>query len=232
VMKEAPSFHIQSPAEVFFVYVQIAVIAGIFASMPVFFYHFWRFVAPGLYRNERSAVATFVIGATFCFALGAAFALYVAFPFGFEYLLGFAQERKGNFSVLEQVAKVYDLEVNYRTAHFVRATIKNSLMMERYIDMMLKLLLAFGLVFELPVILYVLAKVGIVTHRGLWRFFRYWIVLAFIIGAILTPPDVVSQVMMSVPLVLMYLVGILIAWVVDRKRLRREQQERGYTDRP
>jgi sec-independent protein translocase protein TatC len=232
VLKEAPTLHQQSPADVFFVYVEIAVLAGIFASLPVFFYHFWRFVAPGLYKHERAAVGTFVLGATVCFIGGAAFAYYVAFPFGFEYLLGFAKGRKGNFSILEQLAKVYDLKVNYETARFVRAAIKDTIMMEKYIDMMVKLLLAFGLVFELPVVIGVLAKVGFVTARGLWRFFRYWIVIAFIIGAILTPPDVVSQVMMSVPLVLMYLVGIVIAWLVDRGRQRRELEQLGYTDKP
>jgi len=231
VMKEAPALHIKSPADVFFVYVEISVMAGIFASVPIFLYHFWRFVAPGLYRNERAAVATFVIGATVCFASGAAFAYYVAFPFGFEYLLGFAYERKGNFSILEQVARVYDLEVNHRVAKFVRAAVKPTIMMDTYIEMMTKLLLAFGLVFELPVVIYVLSKVGIVTHRGLLRFFHYWVVLAFIIGAILTPPDVVSQVLMSIPLIIMYLIGIVIAWFIDRNRAKAELEGMGYSEK-
>jgi sec-independent protein translocase protein TatC len=231
VMKEAPTLHIKSPADVFFVYLELAVMAGLFASVPVFLYHFWRFVAPGLYRNERQAVATFVVGATVCFTSGAAFAYYVVFPFGFEYLLGFAYERKGNFSVLEQVARVYDLEINHRVAKFVRAAVKPTIMMDAYVTMMTKLLLAFGIVFELPVIIYVLAKTGIVTHRGLWRFFRYWVVLAFLIGAILTPPDPASQVMMAVPLVVMYLIGIVIAWFIDRGREKRELEGMGYSDK-
>jgi sec-independent protein translocase protein TatC len=231
VMRQSPELHIQSPMDVFFVYVELAAVAGIVLASPLVFWQLWAFVSPGLYRNEKRLTLGFVISATLCFVGGMAFAYYVVFPFGFDYLLGFAYDRKGNFSLLEQLARVYDLQVDYGAARFVRAAVRPTIMMDRYVDLMLKLLFAFGLIFEMPLVMYFLARTGLVTHRGLIRFFRYWIVLAFIIGAVLTPPDVMSQLMMSIPLVLMYCLGILFAWYFTRKRERLEREALGYRDR-
>jgi sec-independent protein translocase protein TatC len=151
----------------------------------------------------------------------------VVFPYGFEHLLDFAFERTGNFSLMEQMAKVFGLEVDYKKLGLVKAAIKPTIMMEKYVSLVLKLLLAFGLIFELPLVLYFLARMGLVTHRGLLRFFRYWVVVSFLISAALTPPDVFTQTMMSGPLILMYLSGIAVAWSITRSRERRERREAG-----
>jgi len=229
-MKDSPSLHIQTPTEVFFVYLKLALGAGVILSSPYLLYQLWMFVAPGLYKRERRIGASFVFLGTIFFLVGLAFAYYIVLPFGFTYLLGYAYERE-HFSVLEQIAKVYDLRVDYTAAQFARAVIKPTIMMEKYISIVTKLLLAFGLVFELPLVLYFLAKVGLVDHRKLLRFFRYWVVIAFLLAAILTPPDLITQAMMAAPLIVMYLSGIVVAWVVTVRRERRqakEAQEMGY----
>lgn len=231
-MKVSPSLHIQTPTEVFFVYLKLSLAAGCIVASPYLLYQLWMFVAPGLYKRERRIGAAFVILGTLFFLVGLAFAYYIVLPFGFAYLLGYAYERK-HFSVLESVARVYDLQVDYSVAQFARAVIKPTIMMEKYISIVTKLLLAFGLVFELPLVLYFLAKVGLVDHRKLWKFFRYWIVIAFLLGAILTPPDLITQAMMAAPLIVMYLSGIVVAWVVTVRRERRqarEAREMGYGD--
>ncbi len=231
-MKDSPSLHIQTPTEVFFVYLKLSLAAGLILAAPYLLYQIWMFVAPGLYKRERRIGAAFVFFGTGFFLVGIAFAYYIVLPFGFAYLLGYAYERE-HFSILEAMAKVYHLEVDYSQAQFARAIIKPTIMMEKYISIVTKLLLAFGLVFELPLVLYFLAKVGLVDHRKLWKFFRYWIVIAFLLAAVLTPPDLITQAMMAAPLIVMYLSGIVVAWVVTVRRERREAREAremGYAD--
>ncbi len=223
-MKTSPSLHIQTPTEVFFVYLKLSLAAGCILAAPYILYQIWMFVAPGLYKRERRIGVAFVFLGTFFFLIGIGFAYYIVLPFGFAYLLGYAYERE-HFSVLERVAGVYNLQVDYSVAQFARAVIKPTIMMEKYISIVTKLLLAFGLVFELPLVLYFLAKVRLVDHRKLWRFFRYWIVIAFLLAAILTPPDLITQAMMAAPLIVMYLSGIVVAWVVTVRRDRREAKE-------
>ncbi|MFH2008423.1 MAG: twin-arginine translocase subunit TatC [bacterium] len=242
-LKHSPELHIQSPMEVFYVYLKLSLLAGIIASMPFILLQMWLFVAPGLYKGERRLAVSFVFFGTVFFIGGIAFAYYLVFPFGFKYLLGYAYERAGNFSILEQMTRAFNdvkyelfsfnLEVNYEKARFVKAAIKPTIMMEKYITLVVKLLLAFGLVFELPLVLFFLARVGLVTHRGLIKFFRYWVVIAFLLAAVLTPPDVITQVMMAGPLILMYLSGIVAAWLITTGRERRERREAaalGYRD--
>lgn len=234
-MQHQPRLHIQSPMEVFFVHLKLAVIAGLVVAAPFVFLQLWLFVAPGLYKRERRVTISFVFFASAFFFGGIAFAYYVVFPFGFEYLLSFAYDRQ-DFSVLEGIARSLDhagiaaVEVNFRTARFVSATIEPTIMMEKYISLVVKLLLAFGLIFELPLVFYFLAKIGMVTHRSLWRFFRYWIVISFLLAAILTPPDVVTQAMMAGPLIVMYLGSIVVAWFITRRRERREARMQGYDE--
>ncbi len=227
---QRPEVHIQSPIETFFVYLKLALIAGIIVTAPWIFLQVWLFVAPGLYKNERRMATSFVFFGTFFFFGGVAFGYYVVLPFGFSYLLGMAYDSAGYWSVLEQVGKVFHLAVDYQAAGFVRAAIKPTIMMESYVSLVLKLLLAFGLVFELPLVLYFLAKIGMVTHRGLLKFFRFWVVLSFLISAVLTPPDVFTQTLMAGPLIVMYLSGIVVAWVITTRRERREAKELGYDD--
>jgi sec-independent protein translocase protein TatC len=185
--------HSPTPAALFLAYIKIAVFAGILVAMPIIFYQIWAFVAPGLYAKEKRLAIPFVIVSTLLFVGGAYFGWVFALAMAFNYLLSFAGDL-GNGLTLE-----------------------NTIMIGDYIDFVVRLLLAFGVSFELPVIVFFLAFSGIVTHKQLLRFSRYFIVLAFFISAIITPPDVMSQFLLAVPLIALYFVSILIAWLVQRK---------------
>jgi sec-independent protein translocase protein TatC len=186
--------------EAFWVDMSIGLWAGIFASSPFIFYQLWRFIAPGLYKRERRYTIAFAIFSAIFFVTGALFCFYFVLPNLYDFLLGYGSEE-----------------------------LKPMIMMQDYLDLTRDMMLAFGAVFELPLLIYFLALVGLVTHRGLWKFNRWFIVLAFIIGAILTPsPDVVSQIMMATPMVILYNLSILLAWrvTVKRERKAREIDER------
>lgn len=177
-----------TPAEAFFTYFKVALLAGIFAASPVILYQIWLFVAPALYSHEKKYVIPFVISSTLLFIGGAAFGYFIVFPFGFKFLLSFATD-------LIQPAP----------------RLKESL---SFCSM---LLFAFGLTFELPLLILFLSKVGVVNARMLARNRRYAIVAIFIVAAILTPPDVVSQLMMAIPLLILYEAGIWIAKIFGRR---------------
>ncbi|MDR2905087.1 MAG: twin-arginine translocase subunit TatC [Helicobacteraceae bacterium] len=172
--------------EQFFTAILVSFFSALLISLPVIFYQIWAFVAPGLYANEKKFVIPFVLGATIMFLLGAAFAYYIVFPFGFEYLVNFGQE-------------------------IVTAKIS----IGEYLGFFLKLIFGFGVSFELPVFCFFLAKIGLITDRALKEFFRYAIVLIFIFAAILTPPDVLTQVLMALPLITLYGVSIIIVRMVN-----------------
>jgi sec-independent protein translocase protein TatC len=229
-LRRTPEIHFQTPLEVFFVNVKLALVAGLIVTAPHTLAQLWLFVAPGLYRNERRTAASFVLFGSAFFFGGVAFAYYLVLPYGFDYLLGFAYDRAGNFSIVHELAVIFGREIDYAKLHVLRASIKPTIMMGAYISLVLKLLLAFGLIFELPLVLYFLARVGLVTHRGLWCFFRYWVVLSFLLAAILTPPDVFTQAMMAVPLILMYLGGLVAAFFITRAREARERKTLGYAE--
>ncbi len=184
------TMHFGSIVEPFWVYISVALWAGIFVSSPFSFFQIWKFVAPGLYKRERSTGVVFAIASAICFISGAAFCYYFVLEQLFVFLLSYANEK-------------------------TQAT----LFLREYFDLTRNMMLAFGAVFELPVLIYFLAKIGLVTHRGLWRFNRWFVVIAFIVGAVLTPsPDVVTQVMMAVPMIILYNLSIIVAWVVVRNR--------------
>jgi sec-independent protein translocase protein TatC len=148
------------------------------------------------------------------FAGGAAFSYFVLLPLAYPVLLGMAQ---GN---LAQINEIFFWKVNFTLGPAV--TIKPTLTVNEVFGFSIKLLLGCGLIFELPLLITFLAAVGVVTHRGLWRFNRYAIVLSFIIGAIITPgPDVMSQVLVSLPLVILYNLSIVVAFFITRRRERR-----------
>ncbi len=184
--------HFGSVVEPFWVYISVALGAGIFVSSPFMFFQLWKFIAPGLYKRERNTGIIFSVFSAFFFICGAAFCYAFVLEQLFIFLLGYANEK-------------------------TQAT----LFLREYFDLTRNLMLAFGAVFELPVLIYFLAKIGLVTHRGLWRFNRWFIVIAFVIGAVLTPsPDVVTQVMMAVPMIILYNLSIVVAWVVVRNRAK------------
>lgn len=202
-----PQFVFGSVIEPFWVYFSLALWAGIFIASPLIFYQLWKFVAPGLYQNERRYGVTFAACSAICFSGGAAFCYVFVLPQVFDFLLGYSSS---NIAEIKGALGQYDVGPS--------VALKPMLSMEQYLGFSRKLLLGFGLVFELPLLIFFLSLVGVVTHRSLWKFNRWWCVLAFIIGAVLTPPDVVSQLMMAGPLIVLYNLSIVIAWVVTRRR--------------
>ena len=180
----------------FWVGMSIGLWAGIFVASPFIFYQLWKFIAPGLYKKERRITITFACCSAVFFVCGALFCFYFALP------------------------KLYDFLLSYNTRDL--QSLPN---ISEYLDLTRDMMLAFGAIFELPLLIYFLAMVGLVTHRGLWKFSRWFIVLAFIIGAILTPgPDVVSQFLMAMPMIVLYNISILFAWRVTVKRERKQKE--------
>ena len=151
-------------------------------ALPIIFWQFWLFVAPGLYDNEKKYVIPFVISASFMFACGAAFCYYVVIPLGFAFLVNFGGQL---FTALPSIGE--------------------------YVGFFAKLLIGFGISFELPVITFFLAKIGLVDDKMLKDYFRYAVVIIFIFAAIVTPPDVISQVLMALPLIGLYGISIIVA---------------------
>ena len=182
--------------EMFFAYIKTAFIAGILLASPIIFYQMWMFIAPGLYQHEKKFVIPFVFSSSVLFAGGALFGYFVVFPFGFRFFLGYANE-------------------------YIQAlpTVKE------YFSFASKLLFAFGIVFELPVVIYFLSRMGLVTVPFLRKNRKYAILLTFMAGAILTPPDVVTQCMMAAPLIILYELGILVAIIGAKKRKKEEEDD-------
>ncbi|MFA6011227.1 MAG: twin-arginine translocase subunit TatC [Desulfobacteraceae bacterium] len=183
--------------EAFFTYLKVAFITGLLAASPVIIYQFWMFVAPGLYKKERMFLIPIIILSFFFFAGGSLFGYYIVLPVGYKFFVGFSSD-----------------------------TIQAMPSMKEYLGLTSKMLLAFGLVFELPIVLTGMAALGITTADFLKKNRKYAIVLAFIIGAILTPsPDVVSQVLMAGPLIVLYEISIIGARIFGRKPMADSEDE-------
>ena len=182
--------------EPFFVAMKVAFFTGFLFSLPIIFWQFWLFVAPGLYENEKKYVIPFVISATFMFLVGAAFCYYVVVPIGFAFLINFGQQL---FSAMLNIGG--------------------------YVGFFTKLVIAFGIAFELPVITFFLAKLGLVDDKMLKNSFRYAIVVIFIFAAVMTPPDILSQFLMAVPLIGLYGLSIFIAAQVNPAKNEEPEQE-------
>ncbi len=176
--------------EAFFTYLKVSLLTGILIAIPVIMYQFWMFVAPGLYKKERKLLLPIVFISSVFFVGGALFGYFVVFPYGFKFLLGFATE-------------------NLRPLPSMR----------EYMSFSTKLLLAFGFVFELPLVITFLARLGLVSTAFLKKNRKYALLLFFAGSALLTPPDVVTQVMMSVPLMILYEISIIGARIFGRKPL-------------
>jgi sec-independent protein translocase protein TatC len=175
--------------EAFFTYLSVSFLAGMMVAAPVILYEFWMFIAPGLYQKERRMMLPIVVLSSFFFVGGALFGYFVVFPFGFKFFMGFASD-----------------------------VIKPLPSMKEYLNFASKLLLAFGLIFELPLIVTFLARLGIVSAEFLKKNRKYAILMAFIFGAILTPPDVITQCLMAIPLLLLYEISILGARIFGKKK--------------
>jgi sec-independent protein translocase protein TatC len=181
--------------ETFFTALKVAFFAGFIVSLPVIFWQLWLFLAPGLYDHEKKLVIPFVFFATLMFLIGASFAYYIVVPVGFEFLINFGS---AVVTILPSIGK--------------------------YVGFFTKLLIGFGIAFELPVITFFLAKIGLVDDRMLKDFFRYAIIFIFIISALLTPPDVISQLLMAAPLTILYGVSIYIAKVFNPAQKEEEEE--------
>ena len=174
--------------EMFLTYIKTAFITGLLLASPVIFYEMWLFIAPGLYQNEKKYVIPFVIFSTVLFIGGSLFGYFIVFPFGFKFFLGYAND------YIQALPSV-----------------------KQYFSFSTKLLLAFGIVFELPVVIFFLSRTGVVTVDFLRKNRKYAILLTFAMAAILTPPDVITQFMMAGPLIILYEIGIFIAMMAEKK---------------
>ncbi|EJF06614.1 twin arginine targeting protein translocase subunit TatC [Thiovulum sp. ES] len=173
-------------AGTFFVILKVAFFATFILLIPVFLWHGWGFIAPGLNEKEKKFTFPLVVGGTFMFAVGILFAYYIVMPFGFEFLILFGSEK---------FVPYIDIE--------------------NYVGFFTKFGIGFGIAFQLPVIIFFLAHLGFVTDKDLKDFFKYAILIIFIISAILTPPDVLTQLLMAGPMTLLYGISILIAKTIN-----------------
>jgi sec-independent protein translocase protein TatC len=193
--------------EAFMVYLKASVLAGALISVPVIFYQLWSFISPGLYEKERRSVLPFVLCSSVFFVGGGIFGYYVVFPYGFRFFLGFANE-------------------------FIQPLPT----MREYLSFATRLLLAFGVVFELPIFIFFLARIGLVSPRTLRKGRRYAIPIVFTVAALLTPPDVVTQLFMALPLLALYEIGILVAVLFGKKPseedLAESEEDQTVTERP
>lgn len=184
----------------FFVKLQVALFAAIVVSFPVIAYQLYAFIAPGLYKRERGAVAPFLIAAPLMFLAGGAFVFYVAMPFALRFALG--QEVRDAAIVVEFLPKV-----------------------DEYLGLVTTLVLAFGACFQLPVVLSLMARVRMVTAGALMRGRRYAIVGIAAFSSLVTPPDVISMTLMAIPMYALYEVSILLVWMIGKAMAKKDAEE-------
>lgn len=191
-----------SPSELLTSYFKLALILAIVITAPVLIFQVWGFIAPALTKEEKKAVRPALIGGIFFFCLGAAFSYFVALPFMIQFLVNFSQ------------------------SDFIHSSIS----VASYLDFMIGMLLTFGLVFEEPMLAFVLTSLGVLTPQLLKAVRSYAIPVIFALAAIITPPDVVSQFMVAVPMIILYELSILISAAVYKKRQRAQAAEENDED--
>ncbi len=199
--RDDPRMIFTALTEVFFTYVKVAFFAGAFISCPIFLTQLWLFVAPGLYKKERHALMPFLAATPILFFIGGALVYYVIFPLAATFLIGFEVPRGEGVLAIELEAKVGE-----------------------YLSLIMKLIFAFGLCFQLPVLMTLLARVGLATSAGMAAKRKYAIVAVFVVAAVLTPPDPISQISLAVPIILLYEISIYMAKMVERKKAKDEAQ--------
>jgi sec-independent protein translocase protein TatC len=175
--------------EAFVTYLKVSFFAGIVLATPVIFYQVWKFVMPGLYKNERKYIFWFVVSACFFFLLGASFAFFVVFPFGFKFFLSFATDRITALPAMKD-----------------------------YLNLCISLLLAFGFTFEMPVVMFFLARIGLINYQMLRKYRKYAILIISIVAALLTPPDVLSMGLLGIPLWILYELSIVVTFFVRKEK--------------
>jgi sec-independent protein translocase protein TatC len=178
------------PTEAFVLYIKIAAIAGLLIASPAVMTQVWLFIAPGLYANEKKLAIPFVLMSTFFFLAGAAFSHYVVFPLTWQFFVSFTTDTLTFMPRIEPTFSLY-----------------------------MKMVLAFGLVFQMPTVVLFLARMGVVTARFLWRNIKYAVLIIFIVAAVVTPSaDMVTQIAMAGPMILLYLLSIGLAWMFGKKQ--------------
>jgi len=179
-----------SPTEPLFILIKISIAVGFILAMPVILYQMWRFIEPALYSHEKKLFLPLVISSIILFLLGGAFAYFIVLPLALKFLIGLG---------------------------FTQLMATPYLSVDTYVSFVLKMVIAFGIAFQMPVVLYILQRIGVVTPEHLGRFRKYFIVLAFLIGAIIAP-DVSTQVLMAIPLMVLYEISVLLGKYATRKK--------------
>ena len=188
--------------EAFFTYLKVSFYSGLFISFPMIASQIYKFAAPGLYKNERKAFLPFLVATPVLFALGAALVYYFIFPLAWKFFLGFQTTGVETGLAIELEAKINE-----------------------YLSLVLKLMFAFGLAFQLPVAVSLLARAGLVTAKGMRKNRKYAVVSSFGCAALLTPPDIISQIGLGIPIIILYEISIYLAAIMEKKRRANEMKD-------
>jgi sec-independent protein translocase protein TatC len=193
---ELANIHHKDLAEPVFAMLKTALVAGIFATSPFSLYQLWKFISPGLYTHEKKLAIPFVLLATIMFFGGAAFCYYLVLPYGYQFLMTFG----------------------------VEISSEAQLMMSEYLGLTTKLLLVFGVVFELPVLAMFLSAMGVIDHKTLLKHWRAAVIGSFVLGAFLTPADPMTQMLLAVPLTILYFISVGVAFFFAKKREEKNEE--------
>lgn len=216
---ENPVMQYTAPQEYFFTLVRISMVGGLMLSFPVIAYQMWRFVAPGLYRSEKQAFLPFLVASPVLFLIGASIAHYVVVPIAMQFFLGFADLPSYVAAIVsgsgggEPAKSGSGIEIVF------------SGKVNETLDITLKMIVAFGLCFQLPVLLTLMGKAGLASSRGLRNMRKYAIVLILVVAAIATPPDVLSQLILFFAVYPLYEISIFLVQAVERKKDRQAREE-------
>ncbi len=184
-----------APSEAFITYIKVSFYSAIFFSFPIFVSQFYLFIAPGLYKNEKKNILLILFFCPFLFLFGAFLSYYLIIPLALEFFTSFENQGSAASLPIQLETRISD-----------------------YLDLIINLILGFGIAFQLPILLIFLIKVGLLSHQDLKSKRRYWIVIIFVIAAILTPPDVLSQLSLAIPMILLFEIAILISKNFNNKK--------------